>query len=218
MEPRGSGALQSRTSERLMIALVASGGMAMELRILGPLQVVVEGRVVEPRAGKQQGLLAFFVLHANERVSTDRLIDALWGERPPSTAAAALQNQVTTLRRLLGSGADRDRGFELSPPPRARGARPRPRGGARAQIPGGTCGGAGRALRSALSLWRGRPFAGIENDAFAQVEIARLEGAGSAGPPAADRGRARPVCTRQSSRSSRRLRASSHCARECGRC
>ena len=52
----------------------------MEFHVLGPLEVVRHGRTLELGAGKQRTLLAALLLHANEVVSTDRLIDALWGE------------------------------------------------------------------------------------------------------------------------------------------
>ena len=56
----------------------------MEFRILGPLEVVEDGRPVSIRRGKEQALLAYLLLHANEIVPSDRLIDALWDERPPA--------------------------------------------------------------------------------------------------------------------------------------
>ena len=53
----------------------------MEYRVLGPLEVVRQGRTLELGSGKQRALLAALLLHANEVVSTDRLIDALWQEQ-----------------------------------------------------------------------------------------------------------------------------------------
>ena len=52
--------------------------------------------------GKQRALLALLLIHPNESLSTDRLIDELWGEQPPATAAKILQNYVSQLRRALG--------------------------------------------------------------------------------------------------------------------
>src|SRR3954454_21747913 len=63
----------------------------MDFRILGPLEVAAADGVVPLGGGKQRALLAILLLHAGEVVSTDRLIDALWGERPPDTAAKSLQ-------------------------------------------------------------------------------------------------------------------------------
>ena len=73
----------------------------MEFRILGPLEVVADGQPVPIGGRRQRALLARLLLSANETVSTDALIDAVWGEAPPETAPKALQNSVSQLRRLL---------------------------------------------------------------------------------------------------------------------
>jgi DNA-binding SARP family transcriptional activator len=75
----------------------------MEFRILGPLQVFDDGRALTPRRAKQRALLAVLLLHANEPVAGDLLVDALWGERPPATALTALHGHVSALRKLLGT-------------------------------------------------------------------------------------------------------------------
>ena len=74
----------------------------MDFRILGPLEVVADGRVVRLNAAKPRALLAILLLHANEPVSSDRLIDDLWAGRPPATAAKVLQTYVSQLRKALG--------------------------------------------------------------------------------------------------------------------
>ena len=68
--------------------------MAVDFRILGSLEVVEDGRTLA-LSGRARVLLAFFLLHPNETVSSERLIDALWGERPPETAQSALQVHVS---------------------------------------------------------------------------------------------------------------------------
>ncbi|HYZ46683.1 MAG TPA: winged helix-turn-helix domain-containing protein, partial [Actinomycetota bacterium] len=73
----------------------------MDFRILGPLEVVQEGRSLPLGAAKQRALLAILVLHANQVVSVDRLIDLLWGEDPPETAPNTLQVYVSGLRKVL---------------------------------------------------------------------------------------------------------------------
>src|SRR4051794_18638178 len=92
-------------------------GLEMEFRILGPLEVLDEGRVVALGGSKQRALLALLLLHANETLTPDRLIDELWGERPPATAAKTLQAHVSRLRRALpgddGAIATRAHGYEL---------------------------------------------------------------------------------------------------------
>ena len=75
----------------------------MEFRILGPLEVLDEGRVVALGGSKQRALLALLLLHANQTLTPDRLIDELWGERPPATAAKTLQAHVSRLRKALAA-------------------------------------------------------------------------------------------------------------------
>src|SRR5213593_1990151 len=76
----------------------------MDFRILGPLEVSDEGRPVPLAGAKQRALLAILVLHANQVVSSDHLLDELWGDRPPESGAGALQVRVSQLRKALGPG------------------------------------------------------------------------------------------------------------------
>jgi DNA-binding SARP family transcriptional activator len=87
----------------------------VEFRILGPLEVVEDGRPISIRRGKEQALLAYLLLHANEVVPSGTLIDVLWNERPPATASKILQNGVSHLRKQLGDGRleTRDPGYLL---------------------------------------------------------------------------------------------------------
>ena len=95
----------------------------MEFRILGPLEALEEGDRVALGGSRQRALLAVFLLHANETLSTDRLIDELWGERPPTTAGKTVQVRISRLRKALTAGSDdsgangllvtRDYGYEL---------------------------------------------------------------------------------------------------------
>jgi DNA-binding SARP family transcriptional activator/glutamine cyclotransferase len=146
----------------------------MEFRILGPLEVREDGHPVPLGGSKQRALLASLLLHANEVVSRDRLIDELWGASPPATAPTALQVYVSQLRKALG------RELILTQPP---GYRIRVSDGeldlhrferlvatARAEEPAE----AARLLREGLALWRGAPLAEL-GDFFARAERARLE-------------------------------------------
>jgi DNA-binding SARP family transcriptional activator len=74
----------------------------MEFRILGPLEVIEDGHALDLGGQKPRILLAALLLHANEAVSSDRLVEALWPEKPPETAQKALQVYVSQLRKLLG--------------------------------------------------------------------------------------------------------------------
>src|SRR5215208_388039 len=87
----------------------------MDFRILGPLEAHRNGAEVSTGGPKQRALLALLLLHANETVSRAALVDGLWGERPPETAAKALQVYVSQLRRALGRDVVRTRpgGYEV---------------------------------------------------------------------------------------------------------
>src|SRR4029078_11548439 len=74
----------------------------MEFRILGPLEVEAEGRVLKLGGAQPRALLALLLLHANEVVPRDRLIDELWKGQAPETAATAIQVHVSQLRKVLG--------------------------------------------------------------------------------------------------------------------
>ena len=86
----------------------------MEFRILGPLEVVEDGERFVLGAVQQRALLAVLVLHFGETVSVDRLVDELWGERTPASAAKTVQVYVSQLRKSLGRGMNRDRGAGVS--------------------------------------------------------------------------------------------------------
>src|SRR5262245_58311294 len=97
-------------------------GPRMRFRILGPVQVW-DGRAwSRVRAGQQRLVLAVLLVEAGRIVSVDRLVDEIWGERPPSTAANTIQACVMRLRRLIGDGvaarlATRNGGYELTVDP-----------------------------------------------------------------------------------------------------
>src|SRR4051812_7682395 len=74
----------------------------MEFRLLGPLAVQGAGSRVELGGVRQRSLLAVLLLHANEVISVDRLIDELWGVAPPRTAAKSIQVYVSRFRKQLG--------------------------------------------------------------------------------------------------------------------
>jgi DNA-binding SARP family transcriptional activator/tetratricopeptide (TPR) repeat protein len=158
----------------------------MDFRILGPLEILDEGRPVSLGGGKQRALLALLVLHANETLTTDRLIDALWGEGPPATAAKTVQVHVSRLRKALAAGAGGDRaglvatrehGYELKLDPERLDAHRFERlvAQGRGELAAGRAGRAVAALEEALSLWRGPPLADLAYESFAQREVARLE-------------------------------------------
>jgi predicted ATPase/DNA-binding SARP family transcriptional activator len=156
----------------------------MEFRILGPFEVLAEGRDVVPAGSKRRALLALLVLHANETLTVDRLVDQLWGERPPASAAKTVQVHVSRLRKALGAsnGAEaaivtREHGYQLQLDPERLDAFRFERlvDEGRAGLATGHPERAVSLLESALSLWRGTPLADLAYEPFAQREIARLE-------------------------------------------
>jgi DNA-binding SARP family transcriptional activator/tetratricopeptide (TPR) repeat protein len=147
----------------------------MEFHVLGPLEVVEQGRALSLGGPKQRAVLAVLVLHANEVVPTDRLIDELWGERPPKTAGAYLQNCVSRLRKVLGAGLleTRPPGYVLSVEPELVDARRFERLVREAK--GLPTSERATAFHTALALWRGPALADFAFEEFAQSEIGRLE-------------------------------------------
>src|SRR3954452_18783884 len=87
----------------------------MEFRILGPLEVVDGDRSVPLGGGRQRALLALLLTRPNEVVSTDRLVDQLWGAHPPKTALNTVQYYVSQLRKSLGPDriVTRPPGYEI---------------------------------------------------------------------------------------------------------
>jgi DNA-binding SARP family transcriptional activator len=147
----------------------------MDFRILGPLELWDRGRQIELRRRKQRALLALLLLRPGEAVSSDELVDGLWGESPPRTARAALQNYVAQLRRALGPGVLLSRGgaylLDVTSEQTDLGRFERLAADSR------TANGEERVekLREALTLWRGPPLADLVFEPFALREVGRLE-------------------------------------------
>ena len=147
----------------------------VRFRVLGSLEVEVDGVAAELGGTRQRTVLAVLLLHANEPVATDRLVSESWGEDAPASATKTAQVYVSRLRGALGNdtltatpggyllgvapGAlDTDELEELRA--RAREADPRE---------------AGRLLREGLALWRGPPYADLRYEEALQPEIRRLD-------------------------------------------
>jgi len=153
----------------------------VDFGILGPLEVTDDGRELVIASGKQRGLLAILLLHANEVISSDRLIEELWGEQPPASAAKNLQVQVSRLRKALGGGEGPvmtgPNGYSMRVAPGEldfeRFTRLAEQG--RRALAADDSERAAELLRGALSLWRGPALADFTFESFAQPEIARLE-------------------------------------------
>src|SRR2546423_5456748 len=79
----------------------------MDYRILGPLQAFAGERPLALGGTRQRAVLALLLLHRNEALTRDVIVDELWGEQPPPTAAKVLQNCISALRKELPEGPER---------------------------------------------------------------------------------------------------------------
>jgi DNA-binding SARP family transcriptional activator len=156
-----------------------AGKEELELRLLGPLEVVVGEREVAVGGMKPRALLAALALEPGRVVSSDRLIESLWPGDPPETAGHAVQVYVSQLRKALGAAqiARQGPGYALSVEPDHIDVHRfvELAGEGREQLAAGDPAAAATVLRDALALWRGSALADFTYEPFAQTEIARLE-------------------------------------------
>jgi DNA-binding SARP family transcriptional activator len=140
----------------------------MEFRILGPLEAVDGDRPLPLGGGRQRALLALLLTRANEVVSTDLIVDELWGAQPPKQALNTVQYYISQLRKTFGADriATRPPGYairvEADELDLVRFERLAEEGTA-------------PSLREALALWRGPALADLAYESFAREEAARLE-------------------------------------------
>ena len=152
----------------------------MDFRILGPLSIREGGEEHRLRGTTQRAVLAVLLLRANRVVSTDALMDELWGEEPPDTATKIIHNAVSQLRRTLGPSErlvthapgyllrvddgelDADRFQRLA-------------ADGRRALDDGRPGEASNLLVEALGLWDGQALADVALEGPAQTEAARLD-------------------------------------------
>ena len=149
--------------------------MAVDFRILGPLEVLRDGELVQLGGVRQQAVLAVLLLHAGEVVSAERLIDAVWDEEPPSAARNVLQSYVSQLRKALGADVigTHGRGYTVALSPGQldlerfqRLTQTSDRGDAAAVV---------ASLGEGLGLWRGAALADVAEGKFLRAAAARLE-------------------------------------------
>ena len=161
--------------------LVRSVETPMDYRVLGPLELQDGPRTVPLPQGRRRLLLAVLLAYANQTASSDRLIDALWGESPPPTAGAGLHNLVSAIRKDC-----RRTHWSRTATATCCGSRPgsstpsasrRSRERARRRSPRGTPNTRPRGLREALQLWRGPPLADLAHHPSLAEEATRLEAA-----------------------------------------
>ncbi len=160
----------------------------MEIRILGRVEIVDAGRATAIASQRQRALLALLVVHAGQPVSTERILDALWGDSPPDSGAGSVAFHVSRLRTALESGtrdnhdgnargliATEAGGYSLRIEPDAIDAAhfERLAREGHEHLAGEPAVAAGQ-IRDALALWHGEAFADLADLAFLQPEIARL--------------------------------------------
>jgi peptide/nickel transport system substrate-binding protein len=152
---------------------------AVEFAVLGPLEVRLEGLALPLGGPKQRAVLAILLLHGNEVVSRDRLIDGVWGEWPPSAAQRSIDSYVSRLRMQLGKDriARTSAGYTIRVDPGEldleRFEALRKHGLAEASA--GDRRAAAETIREALGLWRGAPIGDLATEPFAHEEAVRLE-------------------------------------------
>lgn len=150
----------------------------MDLRVLGPLEVVADDRVLALGGPKQRAVLAHLILQAERVVAADRLIDGLWGDEPPETARNTLQTYVYRLRKVLGEGRleSRDGGYVLNAgPDEVDAARFESMVREAKSLATSDPGTAAARLSDALALWRGPALGDLADEPSLRGEIARLE-------------------------------------------
>ncbi len=167
--------------------MTAAEGTSVRYRILGSLEVWNGHQWVAPGPAKWRTLLAVLLCHVNQVVSTDRLLEELWGETPPRSAGKLLQGYVSQLRRLLSDESGqllkthvhgyRAQGYRLAGHPCETDA------GlfehlveqGRRDLDQGEPKAAARWLSEALELWHGPPFASVPPSLAVETETTRLE-------------------------------------------
>ena len=154
-----------------------------EFRLLGHLEVGDgDGGGAQAFGGpKQRALLAFLLLHAGEVVTTERLVDAIWGDEPPPTATAVVYGYVRKVRSALEATSAtlsrRSAGYVLDIPGGSLDVAQFERlsGLGRQALRAGDATDARRLLGAALALWRGQALDGLDGEGFIRAEQSRLE-------------------------------------------
>ncbi|WP_426367965.1 AfsR/SARP family transcriptional regulator [Streptomyces sp. E-08] len=153
----------------------------MRFTILGPVEAVAPGSDAPGLAPRHRAVLAYLLLHAGAVISTDRLIDAMWGPLPPDSARAQIQTTIAAIRRMLrASGADgmlatRPAGYVITPEPGQLDLDEFTGLMAKAPAVPDAPGETADQIRTALALWRGEPLADITGH-YVESARARLNG------------------------------------------
>jgi predicted ATPase/DNA-binding SARP family transcriptional activator len=149
----------------------------LEVRLLGPFEVAVAGEPVDVPGAKRQALVACLALRSGRVVSTDTLVEALWGTELPASPRNAVQHHVARLRRALGEDAIRlaADGYALDGALVDAIQFEELLAAARGALRAGDARGAADTIADALALWRGPALLGLPQSSWATAEAARLD-------------------------------------------
>jgi predicted ATPase/DNA-binding SARP family transcriptional activator len=151
----------------------------LEYRILGPVEVELEGGPpLSVKGKKPRALLALLILRRNEPVPTELLIEDLWGDKAPATAANTLQVYVSQLRKIVSDRLTREgSAYRLRIDPDELDAErfQQLAEDGDAALRRRSFREAAELLAEALALWRGPALADLRYESFAQGETVRLE-------------------------------------------
>jgi len=149
----------------------------VQVRLLGPVDIAVEGGPRQVSGPRRKAVLAALALHEGRLVSTSQLVNAVWGESAPATVVNSLQAHISYLRGMLGNREAilaRSPGYLLNlggDGTDARAAERLLRQGRQAADPARGVAD----LREALALWRGRPLADVTGSAWLEEQAGRLD-------------------------------------------
>jgi DNA-binding SARP family transcriptional activator/pimeloyl-ACP methyl ester carboxylesterase len=155
----------------------------VEFRVLGPLEVTADGQSLGPAGARTRAVLAMLLVHANQVVSSDRLIEELWPGHPAAKAADSLQVRLSELRKAFRAAGEAGR-LATRPPGYLLQVEPGELDAVRfeqlaaegnAALAAGEAATAVQCLDQALALWRGPALADVDTVASARTEAGRLE-------------------------------------------
>jgi DNA-binding SARP family transcriptional activator len=181
--PAADGATPARTTSPEPESGDPFAPPALDLRVLGPLEVRLHDRAVAITASKERALLALLIAHHGRTLPVGQMAEDLWEGSPPESASAALRVHISRLRRTLAASGIEDvlvtrpPGYLLDVPPAAVDVVRYEAAidSARAAAADGQHHQAVADFRAALGLWRGPALSEVAGSPFANSEAIRLE-------------------------------------------
>ncbi len=156
--------------------------MTLRVRVLGPLEVEIDGQHRPVGGATQRTVLGLLLCSVGHVVTVDRLVNGVWGDRPPGNPQHAVQGQVSRIRRIFDGCADADvvrttAGYRLELPDGCVDAAQLTAAAEDAEdaIAAGDLAGAGTTADAGMRLWRGPPYHDVRESPAVRAEIIRLE-------------------------------------------